>query len=283
MKSLPGNHADRLSEPGRRKGIRSLRAFLAAAFLCSGAIAAEVHLPPQGVRECDECPRVVLIPAGSFMMGADKQFEEAEANEAPRHRVTIVTAFALGQYEVTQAEWTAVMGSNPSVFKGRERPVDNVSWNDVQQYLKKLNAKSGLNYRLPTEAEWEYAARAGSEEAYAFDGGPRQAPRHAWFDENSGDETHPVGQLTPNRFGLYDLFGNVWEWVEDCWHDSYRGAPADGSAWIAGQCHRRVQRGGSFYNRSSFLRSANRNYEDAAYRFNRFGFRVARSLDTRSQ
>ncbi len=283
MKSLPGNHADHLSEPGRRKGIRRLRAFLAAAFLCSGAIAADVHLPPQGVRECDECPRVVLIPAGSFMMGADKQFEEAVENEGPRRRVTIANAFAIGQYEVTQAEWTAVMGNNPSVFKGRERPVDNVSWSDVQQYLKKLNARTGLNYRLPTEAEWEYVARAGSEEAYAFEGGPRQAPSYAWFDENSGDESHSVGRLTPNRFGLYDMFGNVWEWVEDCWHDSYRGAPVDGSARVTGQCHRRVQRGGSFYNRSTYLRSANRNFEDADYRFNRFGFQVARSVASTSR
>ena len=278
MKPIPRIHPGRPSGWSMRDGTRILRGFLAAAFLCSGASAAEVHVPPQGVRECDECPRVVLIPAGSFMMGADKQFEEAVENEGPRHRVTIANAFALGQYEVTQAEWTAVMGNNPSIFKGRERPVDNVSWNDVQQYLKKLNVRTGLNYRLPTEAEWEYAARAGSEEAYAFDGGIRQAPRNAWFDENSGDETHAVGRLAPNRFGLHDMFGNVWEWLEDCWHDSYRGAPTDGSAWLSGQCHRRVQRGGSFYNRSSFLRSANRNYEDADYRFNRFGFRVARSV-----
>lgn len=277
MKSLSGNTADRLSRRMRRV-TGTLRTFFAAAFLCSVAIAADVHLPPQGVRECDECPPVVLIPAGSFMMGADKQFEDAEANEGPRHHVTITNPFAMGQYEVTQTEWVVVMGSNPSIFKGRDRPVDNVSWNDVQQYLEKLNARTGLNYRLPSEAEWEYAARAGNEAAYAFDGGKRHAPQHAWFDENLRDETQPVGRLTPNRFGLYDMFGNVWEWVEDCWNENYRGAPADGRVWATGQCHKRVQRGGSFYNKLTFLRSANRNYEDADYRFNRFGFRVARSL-----
>ena len=278
MKTSPTSTSSHAPAQDAYGTAKALLAFLTVTGLCMGAIVAHAQVPPQGVRECDECPKVVPIPAGSFMMGADKQFEEAEENEGPRHRVTIANAFAIGQYEVTQAEWTAVMGSNPSVFKGRERPVDNVSWTDVQQYLARLNARTGLNYRLPTEAEWEYAARAGSDGAYAFQGGKRQAARHAWFDENSDDETHPVGLLTPSRFGLHDMFGNVWEWVEDCWNESYRGAPTDGGAWVTSPCHRRVQRGGSFFNSRDHLRSANRNYEDADYRFNRFGFRIARSL-----
>jgi formylglycine-generating enzyme required for sulfatase activity len=229
-------------------------------------------------RDCEGCPAMVVIPAGSFLMGADKEFEVASDDETPRHSITIAHPFALAQFEVTQEEWVAVMGHNPSYFKSHQRPVAHVSWDDVQDYLKRLNAKTGMNYRLPTEAEWEYAARAGGEAAYGFPGGTRYAERYAWYEGNTDRKTRPVGELLPNPWGLYDIFGNVWEWVEDCWHANYNGAPEDGSAWVAGECSMRVARGGSWYNKVEFLRTANRYASEAASRSDSIGFRVARSI-----
>jgi formylglycine-generating enzyme required for sulfatase activity len=153
----------------------------------------------------------VLIPSGSFMMGADKNFEDASDDETPRHRVTISQPFYLGKYEVTQGEWAEVMGSNLSRFKGRSNPVENVSWDDAIEFIRRLNQKEGhCRYRLPAEAEWEYAARAGSASTYSFGDDAGQLGRYAWYGGNSGDSTHPVGQKEPNAWGLYDIHGNVW-------------------------------------------------------------------------
>jgi formylglycine-generating enzyme required for sulfatase activity len=221
---------------------------------------------------------MVVVPAGSFTMGADKNFEDASDDETPHHRVSIARPFALGKYEVTQGEWVAVMGDNPSKFKGRSRPVEQVSWNDAQDFIRRLNAKTGKQYRLPSEAEWEYAARAGSQSAYSFGDDKGQLSGYAWFDGNSGNETHPMGQLKPNRFGLYDMHGNVWEWVQDCWNGSYRGAPTDGRAWTTGDCGRRVHRGGSWNYVATLARAANRFFSVAGGRGNNDGFRVARTL-----
>ena len=172
----------------------------------------------------------------------------------------------MGKYEVTQAQWENIMGENPSSFKGANRPVERVSWNDAQAFLKKLNANpshSPLNqggqrgvFRLPSEAEWEYAARAGTQTAYAFGDDPARLGDYAWFDDNSGNKTHPVGQKKPNAFGLYDMHGNVWEWVADTWHNNYGGAPTDGSVWDSGDSDWRVLRGGSWYNNAKDLRCA---------------------------
>ncbi len=159
--------------------------------------------------------------------------------------------FELGKYEVTQAQWKQMwqemMGNNPSHFQNCDQcPVENVSWNDAQEFIKKLNAMNdGYTYRLPTEAEWEYACRAGTSGDYAGD-----LDSMAWYKNNSGGQTHPVGQKQPNGFGLYDMHGNVWEWVEDLFHDSfsYNGAPTDGSAWISGGGKFRVLRGDSWLN-----------------------------------
>ncbi|WP_096704966.1 formylglycine-generating enzyme family protein [Magnetospirillum sp. 15-1] len=238
---------------------------------------AQAQTPDSSFRDCDDCPEMVVIPAGSFMMGADKNLEDASDFETPRHRVTIARPFAIGKYEVTQAEWMAVMGGNPSKFRGRLRPVEQVSWDDAQDFIRRLNAKTGKTYRLPTEAEWEYAARAGTTTAYSFGDDRSKLGQYAWFAGNSGKETHPVGQLQANRFGLYDMDGNVLEWVEDCWHDNYTGAPTDGSAWQGRSCLR-VNRGGSWYYIPSVFRSANRYRDNSGTRGNDLGFRLARTL-----
>jgi eukaryotic-like serine/threonine-protein kinase len=156
------------------------------------------------------------------------------------------------------------MGNNPSSFKGDDLPVENVSWNDAQEFVKKLNTagatgRSPLRFRLPTEAEWEYAARAGTQTAYYFGDDADYLGDYVWYSKNSGGQTHPVGQLKPNAFGLYDMLGNVWEWVEDTWHDSYAGAPADGRAWIdPGGESNRVLRGGGWRYVPQSARSAMR-------------------------
>ncbi|GHU47810.1 hypothetical protein AGMMS50289_23540 [Betaproteobacteria bacterium] len=223
----------------------------------------------------------ILIPAGSFTMGADKNDKDAEDDETPPHRVSISQAFYLGKYEVTQGEWEAVMGSNPSKFKGRSNPVERVSWNDVQTFIQRLNAKEGTNkYRLPTEAEWEYAARAGTKSTYSFGDDAGQLGAYAWYDGNSGDQTHPVGQKKPNPWGLYDMHGNVYEWVNDWYNESYysRSASTDPAGPSSGQLW--VLRGGSWFSSAGSLRSANRLFSSPVYRSGSYGFRLARSLDS---
>jgi formylglycine-generating enzyme required for sulfatase activity len=159
----------------------------------------------------------VLIAAGEFLMGS----ESGDSDEKPVHRVRISKNFYLGKYEVTQAQWHAVMGDNPSRFKGDTLPVEQVSWEDAQKFIERLNAQEGgTKYRLPTEVEWEYAARAGTTTAYSFGDNPRPLGEYAWFSENFGNTTHPVGQKQPNPWGLYDMHGNVWEWVQD-WYGPY--------------------------------------------------------------
>ena len=161
----------------------------------------------------------VLIPAGTFQMGSN----DSSDDEKPVHTVRLSRSFYLGKYAVTQARWEAVMGHNPSRFKGdSNRPVEQVSWDDVQEFIRRLNTKeSGARYRLPTEAEWEYAARAGSTTAYSFGDGVGQLGQYAWCDGNAGNTTHPVGQLQPNAWGLYDMYGNVGEWVQDRYGSVY--------------------------------------------------------------
>jgi formylglycine-generating enzyme required for sulfatase activity len=160
----------------------------------------------------------ILIPAGSFTMGSN----DGDSDEKPPHTVTISRPFYIGKYEVTQKQWVIIMGNNPSGFKGGNNPVENVSWNDVQEFIRKLNAKEGTTaYRLPTEAEWEYACRAGSTTKYCFGNDKSQLGQYAWYEKNSDNKTHPVGQLQANAWGLYDMHGNVWEWCEDWYGEDY--------------------------------------------------------------
>jgi formylglycine-generating enzyme required for sulfatase activity len=171
----------------------------------------------------------VWIPAGTFIMGSPDSDPDARGNEKPAHRVTISKPFYIGKYPVTQAQWEAVMGENPSRFKGDlNRPVEQVSWDDVQAFIRKINEReSTFPCRLPTEAEWEYACRAGTTARYSFGDDERQLGDYAWYDENAGGKTHPVGQRKPNAWGLYDMHGNVWEWMQDRYGDYPSGAVTD--------------------------------------------------------
>jgi formylglycine-generating enzyme required for sulfatase activity len=230
-------------------------------------------------KDCDECPEMVAIPAGTFNMGskADPFANQVDPpDELPQHTVSI-REFSVGKYEVTQEQWFAVMGTNPSKLKGRNLPVEQVSWEEAQSFVKKLSERTGKKYRLPTEAEWEYAARAGTQTRYHFGDDVEQLGQYAWHTGNAINATHPVGEKLPNAFGLHDVHGNVWEWVEDCWHDSYKGAPTDGSAWSEKECSRWVMRGGSFVVYPQNLRSSFRGYLTFIARLDYMvGLRVAR-------
>lgn len=230
--------------------------------------------PGTGVRNAAGI-EFVYVPPGSFMMGANN----LEAAARPAHQVTLREGFYMGKYEVTQADWKNVMGTNPSDFKGNNLPVEMVSWLDVTEFVRKLNEMNHeYTYRLPTEAEWEYACRAGTTGDYAGN-----LDAMAWYDANSSAKTHPVGTKQPNAFGLYDMHGNVMEWCQDWYHLNYDGAPVDGSAWEKGGSHRmRVYRGGSWVSPAfPEAHSANRGYGAPDRQLYFLGFRlvaVARSL-----
>ena len=221
--------------------------------------------------------QMVHVLGGTFTMGCTPEQGNCNDDEKPAHRVW-VRSFEISKYEVTQEVWAAVMGENPSNFQNCPQcPVDTVSWDDVQAFLRKLNAGDG-RYRLPSEAEWEYVARGGQQsQGYTY-AGSDTPDGVAWYGENSGNETHAVGQKQANELGVYDLSGNIWEWVQDCWNMSYQGAPPDGSAWERGDCGRRVLRGGSWRFYPRYLRSAFRFHFTADYRYYINGFRIARSL-----
>ena len=223
---------------------------------------------------------MVRVDGGSFTMGCQSgRDRDCYDREKPAHRVQ-VRSFEIGKYEVTQELWEAVMGGNPSHFTGcaARCPVELVSWEDVQAFLRKLNARTGKRYRLPTEAEWEYAARGGRQSrGYQYAGG-NDVEAISWHIGNSGGRTHPVGRKRANELGLHDMSGNVHEWVQDCWNDSYRGAPDDGRAWERGDCSQRVMRGGSWASIPWSLRSAPRSGFDAGDRLIGLAFRIARTL-----
>jgi len=219
--------------------------------------------------------KLIHIPTGEFMMGSSDE----DNDEKPVHKVTISKPFYLGTYPVTQREWKAVMGSNPSFFTGDDLPVESVSWDDVQEFIRKLNEKEGeAKYRLPSEAEWEYACRAGTTTKYCFGDSESKLGEYAWYGNNSDGKTHPVGKLKPNAWGLYDMHGNVWEWIRDKWHSNYDGAPTDGSAWESGDGSSRVYRGGGWYYYAGNCRSAYRYEYEPGHRHLYLGFRLLQDL-----
>ena len=226
---------------------------------------------------------MVSMPGGTFRMGDLNG--GGEDVERPVHSVT-VSDFKLGKHEVTFAQWDACVADGgcgrytpEDEGWGRgNRPVIKVSWDDIQLFIDWLNAKTGGNFRLPTEAEWEYAARAGSTTKYSW-GNSIGSNRANCRNDECGDRwkyTAPVGSFSANAWGLHDLHGNVYEWVQDCWNDSYVGAPTDGSAWTSGDCGRRVIRGGAWSTDPRYLRSANRYWGTRSYRvYSRLGLRLA--------
>ena len=239
-------------------------------------------------RDCPECPEMVVVPSGSFMMGSPEAEAGRYDDEGPVHRVTIARPFAVGVYEVTFGEWDACVSDggcgryrpNDRDWGRGNRPVIHVSWKDAKGYVAWLSRKTGKKYRLLSESEWEYVARAGTTTRYWWGDGIGRNRANCdrcgsrWDDR----QTAPVGSFSANGFGLHDVHGNVWEWVEDCWNDSYHGAPTDGSAWTSGDCGRRVLRGGSWNYRPTGLRSAYRGGVPPGDRDSIVGFRVARTL-----
>ena len=307
--------------------------FFIALILSAAGFAAHAQTPGTAFRDCDVCPEMVAIPAGSYTMGSPESQAGRDDNEGPRHEVTLARAFAAGKFEVTRGQfaafvaetsydsqgdncyyWSANEGKwvnddplkswrNPGFTQAHdEHPLVCVSWNDAKAYVAWLARKSGKAYRLLSEAEWEYAARAGSTTARAWGNNSSQACTHAnvgdvsftrmvpppsrrqWTvssfhdcDDGAG-YTVRVGSYRANAFGLYDMIGNVWEWTEDCWNATYSGAPVDGSAWLSGECSRRVDRGGGWSSSPRDAHSALRYWVSAAARNASLGFRVARTL-----
>ncbi len=282
------------------------------------------------IKDCPDCPKMVVVPAGSFLMGSAEaetireQVPDKNAiSERPQRRVSVTQPFALGQYAVTRGEFAAfVLGTghdpsgcyveqdgkvvvgekwswrNPGFEQTDQHPVVCVSRDDAQRYVEWLRRKTGKSYRLPSEAEWEYAARAWTTTARYWGDGRDGACNYANVADLTGAEalrwkiddsdfqcrdgyvyTAPVGSFLPNRFDLYDMLGNVQQWTGDCWNETYADAPSDGSAWTSGNCERPVVRGGAWNSNPRNLRSARRNGSTPDYRFSVIGFRVARTLN----
>ena len=250
--------------------------------------------PGVSFKECDRCPEMVTIPAGTLIMGSPQGEPDRGPDEGPQHTVVFAKPFAVGRFAVTFEEWDACVAaggcagyvpSDEGWGRGR-RPVINVSWDDAKAYLAWLSRRTGREYRLLTEAEREYVARAGTTTAFWW--GASLSTVQANYNGSvasaasaAGEyrqQTLPVDTFEPNLFGLYQVHGNVYDWLEDCFNESYQGAPSDGSAWTTGDCYRRAHRGGSWYSNPWALRSASRNRNFSITRFNFIGFRVARPL-----
>jgi formylglycine-generating enzyme required for sulfatase activity len=234
------------------------------------------------LNDCTACPAMVSIAPGSFTMGSNT----SDPSEKPAHRVTLGNGFAIGKYEVSVEQWNACADAGACAHLAQasnanaKAPVRDLSWDDAQQYLKWLGTVSGKTYRLPTEAEWEYAARGGTATRYWW--GDQFATGKAnckecgppWHADSPAD----IGSFAPNPYGLYDMNGSVWEWVSDCWHNSYKEAPGDGRSWDQPNCSVRAIRGGSWREGTSYMLSTTRFKYDASVRNGQNGFRIARSI-----
>jgi formylglycine-generating enzyme required for sulfatase activity len=259
--------------------------------------------PGQSFKECaQDCPEMIVVPAGSFPMGSPPTEKDSSNIERPQHAVTFLKPFAVAKYQLTFADWDAcVTGGGCNGYKpndqgwclGRQhcrQPVINVNWNDAQAYVAWLSAVTGKTYRLLSEAEYEYTARGGTTTAYPWGddikfNGMTMANCSGCGSKWDGAQPAPVGSFAANKFGLYDMVGNVFEWTEDCVHANYNGAPGDGSAWLEAansvNCIDRLVRGGSWLTPPDTLRSAARSRRSTGTRYDFIGFRVARTLNTR--
>lgn len=302
---------------------------MAGAAIAAVVCAADTQAPAGEIRDCPDCPVLVTVPAGDFLMGSPEMEPGRDGDEGPRRQVVFKRAFAIGKYEVTRGEYAAFaretkrpalgncwyrraadgMSANddparswtsPGFAQDDNHPVVCVTWNDAKAYVEWLSRKTRQEYRLPSEAEWEYAARAGNTSSRPWGDDVNEVCRNAniWdraalrvinpppgrrgSDAADCDDGHaytaPVGRLQPNRYGLHDVIGNVWEWVEDCWNASYWGAPADGTARLTGDCGSRAIRGGGWESDARSARSGVRNRDGTTDRNNNLGFRVARTL-----
>ncbi|RUT03786.1 hypothetical protein DSM106972_047000 [Dulcicalothrix desertica PCC 7102] len=248
-----------------------------ACFQCGSRFFTQLHGNSVGLR-------LVEIPGDTFTMGSPPNEAGRTSWESPIHQVT-VPSFYMGKYQVTQAQYEAIMGINPSYFRDANHPVEQVSWYSAVEFCEQLSQKSGLAYRLPSEAEWEYACRALATTPFYFGETIITAKANYRGEETRASalkgeyrqQTTPVGSFPANGFGLYDMHGNVWEWCEDVWHIDYQGAPTDGSAWLSGGDDKnRVLRGGSWFDKAEFCRCASRGYSDPDPEFHDYvmGFRV---------
>ncbi len=254
----------------------------AAASSAPGPSGPSASASGQEIKDCATCPTLVAISPGSFIMGTNTD----DPSERPPHRVTIDRAFALAKYVVTVAQWNACVAAGACARLASDNstspnaPVHDVSWDDAQQYVAWLTKTTGKHYRLPTEAEWEYAARGGTTTRYWWGDEMRAGKVNCkgcgqpWRDDAPAD----VGSFAANPFGLYDMGGGVWEWVSDCWHISYKNAPADGRSWDEPNCQSHVIRGGSWRDGASYMLTATRFKYDSGVRYTANGFRVARDL-----
>jgi formylglycine-generating enzyme required for sulfatase activity len=238
-----------------------------------------LYSPGATFQDCEDCPKMVVIPAGNFQMGSSTSWfssTKPPENEQPARNVS-VKSFAIGKFEVTQKQWRELMGNDPSKFKGDDLPVEQVSWEDVQIFLGKLSSKTGKVYRLPSESEWEYSALAGQQTEYPSGDTIFGLNRLAWYKEIS-DTTEVVGTKASNKFELFDMYGNVEEWTSDCSNQNYVKAPTDGSPWLEGLCSFRVVRGGAWSHSVKYLRSKSRHQAHQRSKEDNLGFRVVREL-----
>ncbi|NEV63344.1 formylglycine-generating enzyme family protein [Thiorhodococcus minor] len=233
------------------------------------------------IQDCDSCPELVVVPAGDFTMGSD----QGRPEERPPHPVELAKPFAIGVYEVTVEEWDACLREGACDLAPNSRtdatlPMSNVSWDDARQYLDWLSRKTGKEYRLPSEAEWEYAASGGTKTRFWWgeEVGENKASCDDCGSQWDGESPAPVGSFEPNPFGLYDIHGNLWEWTQDCVNRSYQGAPSDGTAWLRGDCLGRMLRGGAWNLDADYMRTTRRHNYDHDVRYYLHGFRVVRSL-----
>jgi formylglycine-generating enzyme required for sulfatase activity len=242
--------------------------------------------PGSEFTECaSACPAMIVVPAGRFNMGSPATEADRSPNEGPQHEVTIAKPFAVGRTEVTFAQWDSCVAAGAcrklgdNAWGRGDRPVINVGWSDAVQYVEWLARTTGKPYRLLSEAEWEYAARAGTTTRFSFGDDDSKLDRYGWYFKNSDRKTQPVGSKTANGFGLYDMHGNVYEWVADPWHENYENAPSDGSVWGNNPVpNRHVARSGSWYFDAKALRSASRVGPPSNLQDGNVGLRVARTL-----